>query len=367
MRNINYIMLLVVLICAARAYGDFYPMACIAGSSGISPPIDSWRGAAEEKNATRFPAINVDNVSVVAQDLKIVFRAPDKIGVSSDYVLEVTEDNVTVDVQYIFGSMYYYVDGKPQFINGIGPLYVTLGRRRIYQDEISYFAADPEPGAGGEYTTVFPFKFGTAGRYNVEISYTHDVPGGFLGVKDAAYSRGCSYGFSYDISPLRYWAGGIEDVSVELVVDGFDITDFGYIYPSAFEFTPEGCKWEWHDVTDEMLSGPFDVELYFGEAGGLGGDFTEVLREGGMEVYLNPVPDSKVIRTLEQGERVYLYKDANDENISGPMYEWGWRKCRLLDNTEGYVITWLPEYFFDSFERRKMMGTYRAIYGDDGP
>jgi hypothetical protein len=107
--------------------------------------------------------------------------------------------------------------------------------------------------------------------------------------------------------------------------------------------------------------------LYFGRAGGLGGDFTEVLREGGMDVYDYPNPDSKVIKKLEHGERVYLYRDANDESISGPMYERGWRKCRFLDNTEGYVITWLPEYFFDSFERRKMMGNYPAIYGDGVP
>ena len=160
----KYILSLAILICAVRAYGDFYPMAVIGGSSEISPPTTRWREAAEEKNATRFHAINVDNVSVVSQDLKVVFRAPGKIEVSSDYVLNVHENNVSVDVQYIFWSCEYFAEGERSFISGSNDLEVKLGGRRINPDKISYFGTDPEPGIGGEYTAVFPFKFGRAGR-----------------------------------------------------------------------------------------------------------------------------------------------------------------------------------------------------------
>jgi hypothetical protein len=367
MRRINYRMLLVVLVYVARAYGDFYPIACIGGCGDLSPALIRGREAAEGKYATGYHAINVENVKVVSQDLKMVFRAPGKIEVTSEYVMDVSEDNVAFDVRYIFHTCEYFVEGSRLFIKAIDEFEVELDGRRIKPEKISYFGIDPEPGKGGEYTAVFPLKFGRADRYKVKLSYSQEVPGGFLGVRDAGDRRGCSYGFSYDISPLRYWAGGIEDVGVELVVDGFNIADFGSIYPSAFEFTPEGCKWEWQGITDDMLSGPFDVKLYFGKAGGLGGDFTEVLREGGMEVYSSPGPNAKVISTLEQGERVYLYVDTDDPEFGDAMYERGWRKCRLLDNTEGFVITWLPEYFFDSFERRKMMGSFPGIYGGGNP
>jgi hypothetical protein len=349
------------------AFADFYPISCIGFSGGISPPIISWRESVEVKYKARFQAVNVDNVTVVSQDLKIIFRGPDKIEVSSDYVLDVREDNVTVDVQYFFASTYYFVDGEPRFIDGIDCLEVVLNGRHINPDEISYFAIDPEPGIGGEYAAVFQFKFGRAGRHKVKLSYSQDVPGGFLAVKDAALKRGNLYGFSYDISPLQYWAGGVEDVRVELVVDGFNVTDFGVIFPSDFVFTPNGCKWEWRDLTDEVLSETDSMKLYFGKASWLGGDFTEVLREGGMDVYNSPNPNANVIKTLEQGERVYLYRDSDDPVYGDGIYERGWRKCRLLDNTEGFVITWLPEYFFDSFERRKIMGDFPGFYGRQNP
>jgi hypothetical protein len=364
MRRINYIMLWSVLICVVGAYGDFYPMACIAGSSGISPLIDSWRGAAEERKATRFPAINVDNVGVVSQNLKIEFRAPDKIEVSSDYFLEVTEDNVIVDVRYIFHTCEYYVEGERLFIKAIDRFDIEINGRRIKPDKIWYFGIDPEPGKGGEYAAVFPFEFGRAGRYKVKLSYSQEVPGGFLGVRDAGDRRGCSYGFSYDISPLRYWAGGVEDVSVELVVDGFYIKDFGSISPSDFVFTKSGCKWEWYDMTDEVLSDDYRISFYFEGAGGGGGNFPKVLRDGGVDVYRTPFPGAEVIGRLEKGERVYLYRERDDPVYGDGVYERGWRKCRLLDNTEGFVITWLPEYFFDSWERRKISDDFTWFYGE---
>lgn len=302
-----------------------------------------------------------------SQKLRITFQDNDTVNVESDYVFTVYDNDVIVEVQYIFGSSYYFLEGGPHYVNGIEDFAVALDGRAVGPDNISYYVIEPEAGYPGDYTAVFPFDFGRAGEHRVKLSYSFDVPGGVAGIKNASIEQGHRYGFVYDIEPLQYWAGEVHGIRVDVVLENLSITDFELIWPSDFVFTSEGCRWEWRDLTDERLSEDGRIELFFGKAGSLFGNFTEVLREGGMEVYLNPMPNSKVIKTLEQGERVYLYKDADDENLTDVLYERGWRKCRLLDNTEGYVITWLPEYFFESFDRRKIMWNYPAIYGEEKP
>jgi hypothetical protein len=353
-----------MFIYAARAYADFYPVHPITYSGVIVAPRMGWQETIGQRDKPQFAPMHVENVGVASQYLRITFRDSDTVEVESDYILNVYENNVSVEVQYIFSSYDYFLEGETYYVRGIEGFAVELRGRAVDPDEISYYVIDPEPGYPGYYTAVFPFNFSRAGDYKVKLSYSYKVPGGFTAVKDGAIERGSRYGFSYDISPLRYWAGGVDEVRVEVIIDGFNITDFGFIYPSDFVFTLKGCTWEWHDLTDNMLS-TRKIDSCFGKPGSLYGDFTNILNEKGMEVYDYPIPKAKVIKTLEKGERIYLYVDSDDPNMSDAVYERGWRKCRLLDNREGYVITWLPEYFFESIERRKIMGDFPGIYGGE--
>lgn len=365
MGRIKLILLLAVLGCAATAHGDFYPIQSIAQSSGISVARPGWEEHLGERGETRFEPLAIENVAVKSQDLRITFRSPDTIEVESDYVLTTYEKNVSVEVQYFYWTCDYHFDKGMHHLPRFEDFEVRLNGKIIDPDKLTYFLIDAEPGYPSDYSVVFPLEFRNTGNYKITISYLQKVPDGFAAVRDAALKSGSRYGFSYDINPLQYWAGGVGEIRVVLILDGLDILDFGLIAPSDFVFTENGCKWEWHDLSDDMFN-YLKIDLYYGRAGSLGGDFTEVLCEGGMEVYNHPVPNSKVIRTLEQGERVYLYWERDDPVYGDGAYTRGWRKCRLLDNTEGFVITWLPEYFFDSWERRKISDDFKWFYGE-GP
>lgn len=265
MRFIKYAVIGTLLMCAVGAYGDFHVIREITYTGEMVRPIPWWRESLEKEYKAKFPAVDAYNVRVASQDLKINFLRNDTVEVCSEYVLEVFEDEVAVDVQYFFSSVYFVTEGEKRFVQGVDDFEVELGGRSINQEDILFLAVDPEEGReAGEYTAIFPLIFNKAGKYDAKLSYYQEIPGGLSGVKDAAYEHGQTYGFVYDIGPLRYWAGDVSTIRVEVVIEGFDLIDFGFVSPPDFTSTDEGYRWEWHDVTDDTLSEGLKVELYVG-------------------------------------------------------------------------------------------------------
>jgi hypothetical protein len=265
MRFIKYAAIGTLFVCGFSAYGDFHVIREITYTGEMVRPIPWWRESLEKEYKAEFPAVDAYNVRVASQDLKINFLRNDTVEVYSEYVLEVFDDEVAVDVQYFFSSVYYVTEGEKRLVQGIDDFDVELGGTPISREDILFLAVDPEEGGeAGKYTAIFSLVFDKAGKYAVKLSYSQEIPGGILGVKDAASEHGQTYGFVYDIGPLKYWAGDVGTIRVEVVIEGFDLIDFGFVAPPDFTTTDEGYRWEWHDVTDDTLSEGLKVELYVG-------------------------------------------------------------------------------------------------------
>jgi len=276
--------------------------------------------------------INIDTVALKTQDMTITFDYPNKVSVCSDYVFEVLAPEQTLLVAYIPDWTFML----NAFISEPGEFFVSVNGKELGKDNIKYPVTNTSD-EKNPYAMVFPINFGDHEEYQVNISYWYKLEGDF-----EKFSKDSEpWGFLYDFSPAMYWAGNVDRITVNLVLNGVKVTELGELSPPDFKFTENGCQWVWEDL-DKELEG-LALSVYYGNSRRFDNEFSNVISDVGVNVRSGPGIDYPIIATLPKGERLYVQENFSEELsedfVQGNISEW-WLKCRLLDNREGYVCAY---------------------------
>jgi len=293
--------------------------------------------------------INIDTVALKTQDMTITFDYPNKVSVSCEYIFDVLSPGQIVNVAYIPD----YASGTNTYISKLGDFVVSVNGEALgqYVDNMQWGYVDTSRKTVP--ALVFPTNFGGQGECQVSVSYWYTLEEGFAETAQLESGLGDMVGFCYDFSPAEYWAGSVDRITVNFVLDGGKVTELGRLSPADFKFTENGCQWVWEDLDGELRELGLDID--YGSSGDLRGEFTTVISDVGVNVRSGPGTDYPAITILAKDERVYVYEDKSDKSLmeQNPDH---WLKCRLLDNREGYVCSeYNGEYLLESRAHMKSM------------
>jgi len=327
--------LLLVLLPTAVSWADLGGVDFWSHTYDIAPYDENIIGEPHQ-------FINIDTVALKTQDMTITFDYPNKVSVSSDYTFNVLSSGQRVMVAFIPDYTYstnIYVSEQGDFIVSVNG--EELGQ---YVGNLEWDFSDGEAIS----TLVFPINFGDQGKYQVNVSYWYTLKESFE--EQTIGSEENFLGFQYYFFPAMYWAGNVDRITVNFILNGEKVTELGQLLPTDFKFTENGCQWIWEDLDEEL--GELKLYILYGFSGLLFSEFTTVISDMGVNVRSGPSTDYPVIATLAKDERVYVYQDYSDELLKNQELEHStgmWSKCRLLDNREGYVcVIYNGDYLLES-------------------
>lgn len=272
--------------------------------------------------------IDIDSVAFKSQDMKVVFRYPNTIEVKSDYVFDVLEPNQKITVAYIFDK-----SGRDWRENAeeLAKTEITVRGKKMKNKDVTLI--DGSDDYKKDTMAIFPIDFGPAGECPVSISYSYTIENSF------DYDWGDRMGFVYSFLPAKYWAGGVDRITVDFEVVGGEISELSQIKPNDFKFTENGCRWVWDDLKDSDFYGDPGLMLwiFYGGSATYRDEFHNVIADAGLNVRSGPGTDYDIVGALKYNDSIYMLMEDGEERVSEDGNPWG--KCRLLDNTEGYACS----------------------------
>jgi hypothetical protein len=339
--------LLFILLTTATSWADL---------GGIGYWSNSYDLAPYDENSASEPHqfINIDTVALKTQDMTVSFDYPNKVSVSSDYTFDVLSPGQVVNVAYIPDYTY----GTSIDVDEQGDFFVSVNGEKLEQSVhiLEWDYSDTFNSAVS--ALVFPVNFGNPGECRVHISYWYTLKEDFTQKAQSSLEMEEPDGFHYDFSPAGYWAGSVDRITVNFLLNGGKLDELGLINPDDFEFTENGCQWVWENLDAELAN--LQLGIYYGSAGLLKGEFATVISEVGVNIRSGPGTDYPIIATLAKDERIYVYDDYRDELLknasSGNNKDTWWLKCRLPDNREGYICAeYEGEYLLESRAHMKSL------------
>lgn len=278
---------------------------------------------------------------MVRQDTVLELTAPGLAHVHSEYEMDVDGLQFETDAAFKFETWSVTEGGiKPtQLVEEHLRFSVEVNGYPVPEGDIEYFFKDTMP---KDYTrvlvAVFPLKFEKGGINKVVIDYSYELSKPF---KEFAKS-GAAIGWDYDLAPTKYWAGKVEGIKCRVILKGVDMDWISIIDPCSFKFNADGWEWTLENPNDnKTFINP--LQIMIGEPFRLYWDITTVTSKKGLEVKDTPDPAGTVIHRLKKGDRLYCYISARDDTFLWEnLYREGWRRCRLFDNTEGFIQAYDP-------------------------
>ncbi len=304
--------LITAIIFVPSLYGDLWPVRTGDHMSGAAPFERDMFG--------NIIGRYIETVRLSSQDLEIKLVEPGSVRVSSEYVFEVIEPENSILMSYI-PDLYFPLEEKKQ------PDYyfkVSVDGRELDEGEIK-----PDPDGK---CFLFPVGFEEERDYRVKIEYGYELVKGFSVMKKEHRVQGFIYGFW----PAMYWAGCVDQIKARFTLEGGNVSDLTLIHPTDFKFTESGVIWEWSNLSDDWSSNDAYVDIKFGRVRPLRGVFYPVFDKYGVEVRELPTFEAPVITELTKGTRVYVVDIFESEGPNGEN-DFKWFRCRMLDNTIGYI------------------------------
>ena len=343
----TYALPAVLVLYGITAYADVGGVTIWSDSASLGP------SAAAEGDAYRF--INVDDVALTTQETTITLTYPERVSFDTMYGFDVKKAGPPVTVAFVPDTAYNWSGYLPY---RVGAFEVSVRGKKV---DDALIQGPRKVGDGDDAAFVFPIDFGAAGRCDVRVAYSYVLKEEAAFV-DLSRKRGDLLGLEYSLAPAQYWAGGVERVGISVVLEGADVSDLGRISPWGFKFVPNGVRWEWRYVTDELLREGYDngglgVAVFFGAPTDLNNDVTTVLADGGLTVRAGGGTLYDPLAVLPKGARLYVYA-GGIEGGRISVYNAGsvshWLRCRTFDNVEGYVCNDVGgEYYLDSYDANK--------------
>ncbi len=271
---------------------------------------------------------DVDTVAFKSQDMKVVFRYPNTIEVESDYIFDVLKPNQKITVAYIFDKTNR--DWREN-AEELAKTEIMVRGKKVKNKDVTLI--DGSDNYKKDTMIIFPIDFGPAGDCPVTISYSYKIENSF------DYDWGDRMGFVYSFFPAKYWAGGVDRITVDFEIIGGEVSALGQIMPNDFKFTKNGCRWVWNNLKDADFYGDpgLALRLFYSGAAMYRDEFHNVIVDAGVNVRSGPGTDYNIVGTIKCDDSVFMLFEDGEGVISEDGNTW--RKCRLLDNTEGFVCS----------------------------